>query len=208
MRQNDITIGGTYRVRIGDRLAPVTVLHRKTGGGRARFVCETHDTRRQITATAARLRPVPGTMDAEREGARRAAAAAAVRPPRAFSGSPGTVTVEPVPVRGMLDRIDPAVPVLRLSQPNAALVHRAVDACHVAESFGHVARAVRREVGRFVIVRTIPRDLRRGILHAAAVRHAENRSTYREVMGHAPLPSERMVAEAVGIACGLGPMPR
>lgn len=208
MRQTDVTIGGTYRVRIGDRLATVTVLHRRSGSGRARFVCETHDTRRQITATAARLRPVPGTLDAEREGRRRAAAASAARGPRAFSGSPGTVAVEPVPVRGMLDRISPAVPVLRLSRPNAALVHRAVDACHVAESFPHVARAARRAVASCVIWGTIPRALRRGIIHAAAVRHAGNRETYRAVMGHAPLPSERMVTEAVGIACGIGPMPR
>jgi len=196
MRQADVQIGGTYRVRIGSRLAPVTVLHRRPGSGRARYICETHDTRRQITATAARLRPVPGTIAAER----------APRP-RPWTGETGTATVEPTPVRGVVGRVGPR-PVLRLSRPNAALVHGAVDACHVAEPFRVVARAVRRRVGAVVVWRTIPVALRRGVLHAAAVRHAGNRDTYCAVMRHAPLPSERMVAEAVGIAVGLGPMPR
>lgn len=66
MRQDQIEVGGQYIVRVGDRLAPVTVLHRKTtrtwGSDRAKtvFVCRTGDTGREITATAARLRPVPG----------------------------------------------------------------------------------------------------------------------------------------------------
>ena len=208
MLQQEIVIGGTYRVRIGSRLARVTVLHRRSGSGRARFVCETHDTRRQVTATAARLRPVPGTLDAERVERRRIERQQAAQGPREWEGNPGTVAVDPAPVRGLLDRISPAVPVLRLSRPDAALVCRAVDGCHVAEGFGRVARQVRRAVGRAVVWPTIPRALRRGILHAAAVRHADNRSTYCAVMGHMPLPSERQVAEAVGIACGLGPMPR
>jgi hypothetical protein len=206
MRQADIVIGGTYRVRIGSRLAPVTVLHRRPGTGRARYICETHDTRRQVTATAARLRPVPGTIGAEKEAARRAAVAPP-RPPRAWSGETGSVTVEPSPVRGLVGRVSSRA-VLRLSRPNAGLVNRAVDACHVAEPFRIVARAVRRRVGACVVWPTIPVALRRGILHAAAVRHAANRDTYCAVMRHEPLPSHRMVAEAVGVACGLGPMPR
>ena len=209
MRQRDIVIGGTYRVRIGDRLAPVTVLHHKAGrgGARGRYVCRTHDTGREITATAARLRPVPGTIGAEREAERRAAVAAKRRGPRPFTGPAGTATVEPVPVRGMLDRVGSS-PVLRLSQPNLASVCRIVDGCHVAESFRFVARRLRGRLGAVVQWQTIPRGLRRGLLHAAAVRHAGNRDTYCAVMRHDPIPSPQMVADAVGRAMGLGPMPR
>lgn len=59
MRQDDVTIGGRYRVKIGARLAAVTVLRRIDGRGRARFECRTSDTNRPIRCTAARLRPMP-----------------------------------------------------------------------------------------------------------------------------------------------------
>jgi hypothetical protein len=160
MRQNEIQIGGTYRMRIGDRLALVTVTGRSIGRGRARFTCLTHDTRREVKATAARLRPLPGTA------------------------------------------------VAALSAANADYVRRIVDGIHVAESFGHVARVVRRKIGRSIIFRSIPRALRRGLLHAAAERHAAGRRLYRAAMGHDPLPSERMVADAVGMAVGIGACPR
>jgi len=206
MRQNDITIGGTYRCHVSSRIATVTVLRMLPGraGARARYLCETHDTRREVKATAARLRPMPGTADHAREAARKAAAAAvaASRGPRPFSGPTGTDTVEAVPVPGILERVGPS-PVLRLSEANRDTIRRIVDRVHVAEAFPVVARAVRRRIAEMVIFRTIPRALRRGILYEAA-----GRRMYRAAMGHAPLPSERMVAEAVGIACGLGPMPR
>lgn len=59
MQAKDITIGGTYVVRIGSRLARVTVeraIHRRHGE-RQRYQCRTHDTDRTVEATAARLRP-------------------------------------------------------------------------------------------------------------------------------------------------------
>ena len=59
MKQNDVQIGGRYRVKIGSRLAEVTVLRRLDGRGRARFECRTADTGRTVKATAARLRPMP-----------------------------------------------------------------------------------------------------------------------------------------------------
>ncbi len=59
MKQDDVTIGMTCRVKIGSRLAEVTVLRRLDGRGRARFECRTSDTSRSIRATAARLRPMP-----------------------------------------------------------------------------------------------------------------------------------------------------
>jgi len=59
MKQNDVQIGMTARVRIGQRLAEVTVLRQLEGRGRARFECRTSDTGRLVKATAARLRPMP-----------------------------------------------------------------------------------------------------------------------------------------------------
>lgn len=83
MRQDQITIGADYRVKVGSRLATVTVQssRRATHWGKPRtvFVCVTHDTRRAIEATAARLRPLPGAavpaspsavIDAERRARR------------------------------------------------------------------------------------------------------------------------------------------
>lgn len=212
MRQQDIVIGGRYRVRIGGRLAPVEVIsqRRRSGyGGRVQtvFVCVTQDTHRQIEASAARLRPVPGTIGAELEAERRAANAGKRTGPRPFVGPAGTAAVEPKAARGMLSRIS-AVPVLRLSRDNAASVGRAVDGCHVAESFGQVARRLRGRLGAVVQWKTIPRELRRGILYYAAHRHAANRETYCALMRHDQIPSPRMVADAIGRAVGLGPMPR
>lgn len=59
MKQEQVTIGMTARVKIGQRLAEVTVLRRLNGRGRARFECRTSDTGRLVRSTAARLRPVP-----------------------------------------------------------------------------------------------------------------------------------------------------
>lgn len=97
--------------------------------------------------------------------------------------------------------------VLRLSSANHAFVRRIVDREHVAESMLRIARVVRAAVGQRVRWASISRDLRRGILFTAACVHFGNRERYTAVMGHAPLPSPRAVAEAVGIAVGLGPEP-
>lgn len=62
MKQNDVQIGMTARVKIGQRLAEVKVLREIDLGGwknRRRFECRTVDTGRLIKATAARLRPMP-----------------------------------------------------------------------------------------------------------------------------------------------------
>lgn len=90
---------------------------------------------------------------------------------------------------------------------NARALTRIVARCHVAEGLLTVARAVRRAMGTLAL-RRLPVPVRRGIWQHCAMQHAANRALYREVTGHEPLPTERMVAEAVGVACGLGPMPR
>jgi hypothetical protein len=59
MKQECVTIGMQARVKIGQRLAEVTVLRRLEGRGRGRFECRTSDTGRIVKATAARLRPMP-----------------------------------------------------------------------------------------------------------------------------------------------------
>lgn len=197
MKQTDIQIGGQYCVRIGNRLAPVTVLRRLDGRGRARFACLTGDTGREVRATAARLRPMVEP--------RQAAAPKPAAEPAAWSGPAGDRWLPAVPVPGLLRNVRGRV--IKLSDANLGAVCRVVDRQHVAESLPRVARVVRDAIGRSVRWNTIPRDLRRGVVFAAACRHWRNRETYRAVTGHDPLPSERMVAEAVGVACGLGRMP-
>ena len=74
MRKQDVTIGGAYRVKIGARLAEVTVIaarERRPWGNQRRqtvFECRTSDTGRLVKATAARLRPVPPAAVLEHEG--------------------------------------------------------------------------------------------------------------------------------------------
>lgn len=285
MRQNQVTIGGEYQVRIGSRLATVRVLCRRErrNGGRAQTVFEvvTADTGRTITATAGRLRPMPGSPDERRvaEAARldreRRADAAAMRQandaagilsraasscgwpsgaalgehldawvarlpgagaqadamaavlraldsdaclPRDWSweaiasigrqASAGAPFARPAGHPGAgLQRVNRERLVEMPAGANLAILRQIVNRCHVAEGLLAVAREVSRRMGRHG-TRRLPVPLRRGLWQAAAAMHAENRAEYRAVMGHAPLPSERMVAEAVGIACGLGPMPR
>lgn len=193
MRQNEITIGSSYRVRIGDRLATVTVLRRKAGSGRARFVCETHDTRREIAATAARLRPLVEPRPAT-------APAAAVEPsptPAAWDGHPGDAWLPLVPVGSLLPTRGRGQ-VLRLSAANHAFVRRLVDREHVAHGMRRISRVVREAIGQRYRWLSIPRDLRRGILFTAACIHHGNREQYSAVMGHAPIPSEELVTAAMG----------
>ena len=285
MKLAEVTIGGEYRVKIGGRLAPVKVLCRRQRHEFGRtvtvFDCVTGDTGRNITATAARLRPMPGSIESRRraeaarmgrerrqdEAVRRQVAQDAAILSRAAAdcgwasgaalGEHLDAWVARLPGAGaQADAVaavyraldaDPRLPrqwswpeiasIGRLAGhggtfsrpachpgaglshlnrerlvelpvgPNMAGLRRIVDRCHVAESLLHVARQIHRAMGRHA-TRRLPVPMRRGIWQAAAAAHAYNRSEYRAVMGHAPLPSERMVTEAVGIACGLGPMPR
>lgn len=65
MKLAEVTIGGEYRVKIGNRLAPVRVIaqrERRRWGNSPRqtvFECRTLDTGRTIIASPARLRPAP-----------------------------------------------------------------------------------------------------------------------------------------------------
>jgi hypothetical protein len=77
MIQFEVIPGTRAVVRIGTRFARVTVLRRLPGTGRARWACLTDDTRREITATAARLKPLLGSPEEAAEEARAVARRAA-----------------------------------------------------------------------------------------------------------------------------------
>jgi hypothetical protein len=202
MRQNEVSIGGEYRVRIGDRLAPVTVLRRLEGRGVARYLCRTGDTGREVRATAARLRPLPGTPEAAAERKRAWDARRrreAKNPPGTYRSTPDhrpTLTA-PAPVPGMVERVRPDVPVERLVGYNAEMVRRVVAGVHAAQPWSVACRAVYAVIGKGGRLRGFPRHLRRGAWLAVAEEHAANRAQFRDVMGHAPIPSEEMITAAM-----------
>ena len=205
MRQNEITIGMQATVKIGSRFATVTILQELPArpNQRRRFACQTHDTRRHITATAARLRHVSGTPGDAAENARAAARQRRIgRDQRAAEARPWTMpegnvvslaTARPVP--GLIARVG-RLPVMALTEADVAGVDRVVDRLHVLDTVSTVCRAMRGGLERFVWS-TIPATLRRAVLLAALERHQQNRRDYRDVMGHAPLPSEELVSAAM-----------
>jgi len=212
MKQNEIKIGMVAVVKVGGRLARVTVLRELPTryDRRRKFACLTHDTRREITATAARLRPAPGSPEDDASRSRAAAAAARrsrQEEPRAFALPEGITAalVDARPVPGMISRVN-RMPVMAIYETDRAGVDRVVDRLHCAEPAIEVCRRIRRGLDRFQW-HTIPATLRRAVMLAGLERHAANGQLYRATMGHAPLPSERMVADAVGVACGLGRCP-
>lgn len=212
MKQDQIKIGMVAVVKVGGRLARVTVLRELPTryDRRRKFACLTHDTRREITATAARLRPAPGSPEDDASRSRAAAAAARrsrQEEPRAWTMPEGMAAalVDARPVPGMIARVG-RMPVMALNETDRAGVDRLVDRLHCAEPAIEVCRRIRRGLARFQW-QTIPATLRRAVMLAGLERHAANGQLYRATMGHAPLPSERMVADAVGVACGLGRCP-
>ena len=205
MRSADVTLACEYRVKIGQRLAPVVVIarrERRTYGGRSQtvFDCRTLDTGRSITVTAARLRPVPGTPEAAVEQARKAKAAArAVKIAKAL-GKPTEYApklVAPSPVPGMVERVDPSRPIEPLIGYNREAVERIVAGVHVSMPWSAACRAVYRVIGKGGKLRAFPKPLRRAAWLKVADEHARNRRLYIEAMGHAPLPSEEIVTAAL-----------
>lgn len=208
MTQADVRIGGEYRVKIGSRLAPVVVIarrERRRCGGRSQtvFDCRTLDTGRSITATAARLRPVPGTPEAAVEQARKRKAQArriAATPAGTYNSTPAhpaPVLVAPSPVPGMVENVNPWQPVERLVGYNREAVERICAGVHVALPWSAACRAVYRVIGKGGRLRGYPRALRRGAWLKVAEEHAANRAQYVAVMGHAPIPSEEIVTAAL-----------
>ncbi len=208
MLSKNIKPGMLARVKIGDRLAVVTVLHQAAFCRRSRneWICRTHDTDRVVHATAARLRPIPGTPEAEAERSRKIAAERRrleQTPARPATVQPAPALVAPVAVDGMIRRVNAGRLVERLVGGNLRAVERIVGDVHAAASWRDACRAVFAVVGKGKRLRStpdnlrVPLALRRGCWLAVAEIHARNRREYREVMGHAPAPSEGMITAAM-----------
>lgn len=205
MRQNEIIIGMEAVVKIGSRYATVTILQKLQSRPkqRQRYFCQTHDTRRHIIATAARLRHVFGTAGDAAENARAAARQRRIgREQRAAEARPWTMpegivvslaTARAVP--GLIARVG-RLPVMALTEADVAGVDRVVDRLHVLDTASTVCRAMRGGLERFRWS-TIPATLRRAVMLSALERHRDNRRQYQRVMGHAPLPSEELVSAAM-----------
>jgi hypothetical protein len=182
MKQCEVTIGTRAFVKIGSRLAPVTVdrvIDRP--GRRLQYQCMTGDTGRRIVCTAARLRTAAPSRPAK-------PAAPAVGVKVGTNGKP-LETASPVP--GMVTFVT-AAPVERMTGPNLAFVERTVATLHVAQGWRAACRAVHAQIGKRRRLRAYPRPLRRGLWLAVAECHRANRDQYRQVMGY----SESLVVAA------------
>jgi hypothetical protein len=203
MLTKDIQLGMQARVKIGDRLAVVTVERKAnySGGRRQEWFCRTHDTGRMITATAARLRPMPGTPENAAAHARRQKAAekrCAKKPNVCRTPADhAPVLVAPAPVPGMFAVANPARPVERMARFNHEGIARILGSIHVGASWRDACRAVFKVVGKGGRLRGMPLPMRRGCWQAVAEIHADNLAAYREVMGHKPLPTVEMIAAAM-----------
>jgi hypothetical protein len=186
MKQNEVKIGMAARVKVGSRLAEVTVLRQLDDGGyrsRIRFECRTSDTGRVIKATAARLRPMPGG---------RSMAASAHGDP-AVETTGGKI-VRPGAIPGI--RLNPLRVIEQMGPRNAGGIVRFTGRVHVSMPLVEVCREFCRSIGRRSL-RQFPAAFRRGAIHCVLAHHTYNRDQYRRVMGHAPIPSEDMAAAAM-----------
>jgi hypothetical protein len=202
MLTKEITIGMKARVLIGDRLAVVTVMNvSKYSRGREAYRCLTEDTGRMITATAKRLRPIPGTPEAAAERARKLAAQrrreSQPRDAKPAAIQPPLELVPPQPVPGMFAVVNQSRLLERLSGFNHRGVSRILDSVHVSASWRDACRAVFAVIGKGGRLRAVPVALRRGCWQAVAELHAINRRNYTEVMGAAAGPSEEMITAAM-----------
>jgi hypothetical protein len=201
MLTKDIQLGMQARVKIGGRLAVVTVERKAnySGGRRQEWFCRTHDTGRMITATAARLRPMPGTPENAAAHARRLKAAEkrCAAKPNVSTPEHTPVLVPPQAVPGMFAVANPSRPIERMGRFNHEGIARILGGIHVGASWRDACRAVFKVVGRGGRLRGMPLPMRRGCWQAVAEIHADNLAAYREVMGRAPLPTVEMIAAAM-----------
>ena len=195
MRQADVQIGATYRTKVGSELVVVMVTRTagRRGGSRQQFECLNSVTQRRIYRTAAKLRPM---VDADKPAPAKRELVA--YPDPELVRHPGLnpmscICAQPNEVVKSVRSGD----ILELDDAHTKLVRSIVDRIHVAETFRTVAAAIRRKITRQYRYLSVPRALRRGLLYAAAKRHAANRNTYRMVMGDHPFPSEEMIGRAI-----------
>lgn len=168
MKQAEVTVGMRAHVRIGSRLAVVTVEHQTRLNGRVKFVCRTTDTGRQIVCTAARLRAIPESTGGE--------------------------IVTPGAIGGVL--INSARSIEQMGRHNRRGIREFSGRRHVGMSRLALARAFCEHI-KARSLRQHPPAFRRGALHCLFKAHAENLQQYREVMGHAPVPSEELITAAM-----------
>jgi hypothetical protein len=201
MLTKDIQLGMIACVKIGDRLAVVTVTNKAnySGGRRQEWFCRTHDTGRMITATAARLRPMPGTPENAAAHARRLKAAEkrCAAKPNVSTPEHTPVLAPPQAVPGMFAVANPSRPIERMARFNHEGIARILGGIHVGASWRDACRAVFKVVGRGGRLRGMPLPMRRGCWQAVAEIHADNLAAYREVMGRAPLPTVEMITAAM-----------
>lgn len=195
MRQADVQIGDTYRTKVGDRLATAKVMRSvgKRGGSRVQFECITIDTHQRIYRTAAKLRPlvdVAKPAPVKRE--------LVEYPDPDMIRHPGLKPMSCIKCQpnAVVKRVRSA-DIVELDEAHERWMRTRVDRLHVAEPFRTVARSIRSLITRQYRYLSVPRALRRGLLFAAAQRHAANRDTYRMVMGEHPFPSEEMIGRAI-----------
>jgi hypothetical protein len=195
MRQAEVWIGGFYRTKVGNRITRVKVERNvgKRGGSRDQLECVTADTGKVIYRTAAKLRPL-----VEQDKPAPVKRELVAYPDPELIRHPG---LKPLPCicaqPNEVARVINSGNILELDEPHHQLIRSVVDRLHVAKPFRTVARAIRRRITMQYIYLSVPRRLRRGLLYAAAKRHAANRNTYRMVMGEHPFPSEEMIGRAI-----------
>ena len=198
MKQAEVWIGGFYRTKVGNRITRVKVERNvgKRGRSRDQFECVTADTGKVIMRTAAKLRPmvdVAKPAPVKRE--------LVAYPDPDMNRHPGLKPMSSInaqPIGGVANRITwRAGDIVELDEAHTRWMRTRVDRLHVSEPFRTVARSIRSLIARQYIYLSVPRALRRGLLYAAAKRHAANRQTYRMVMGEAPFPTEEMIGRAM-----------
>jgi hypothetical protein len=206
MRTQDIKVGQHYQMSVSGRTATVTVTRvYRDIHGTWRVEAETHDTHRKVRGTSRRLSPLRGTAAALAEESRLAVAAAkreAQRDVAPLALPEPTGFYAPRPVPGMVARVgNGACAVLSLRDRGPII--DALSRVHVAEPFLMAAKQVVQRLRHLGPWRRYSREVRRGILMVVAEHHRQNRETYREIMGHDPLPSEAMVARAIVSGVGV-----
>ena len=198
MRQAEVWIGGYYKTKVGERITRVKVERNvgKRGRSRDQFECVTADTGKTIYRTAAKLRPM---VDVEKPAPVKRELVAYPDPD--LIRHPGLKPMPSIcaqPIGGMFNRMTwRAGDTLLLDEAHERWMRTRVDRLHVSEPLRTVARSIRSLITRQYIYLSVPRALRRGLLYAAAKRHAANRDTYRMVMGEHPFPSEEMIGRAI-----------
>lgn len=195
MRQADVVIGGSYRTKVGGELVVVMVTRTagKRGGSREQFECLNSVTQRRLYRTAAKLRPmvdVAKPAPAKRE--------LVEYPDPDMIRHPGLKPMSCIKCQpnAVVKRVRSA-DIVELDEAHERWMRTRVDRLHVAEPFRTVARSIRSLITRQYRYLSVPRALRRGLLYAAAKRHAANRNTYRMAMGEHPFPSEEMIGRAI-----------